>query len=144
MVAIRKDPQAGICNPPRMNILLVGAAWMLIVSLVLAWVATFAKLIVWRPVAALIKDYGALIRAHIDLLLMALSCLALYAIRIPLPIVACWLVVIGGFTNPGLFLVRAINPVARPSLMRQVLRLASFSITTVGHGWIALAILRAV
>jgi ABC-type arginine transport system permease subunit len=127
-----------------MNILLAGAACMLIVSLVLAWVATFAKLLVWRPVAVLIKDYGALIRAHIDLLLMALLCLALYAIRIPLPIVACWLVVIGGFTNPGLFLIRAINPVTRPSLMRQLLRLLSFSITTVGHGWIALAILRTV
>ena len=125
-----------------MNILLAGAAYMLIAALVLAWVATFAKLIIWRPVAGLIKDYGALIRAHIDLLLMALLCFALYSIRIPLPLVACWLVVVGGFTNPGLFLIRALNPVAKPTLMRQILRLASFSITTLGHGLIALSILR--
>jgi len=125
-----------------MTILLAGAAYMLIVSLVLAWVATFARLVVWRPVAALIKDYGALIRAHIDMLLMALLCLALYAIRIQLPLAACWLVVIGGFTNPGLFLLRALDPAARPTLLRQLVRLASFSVTTLGHGWIALAILR--
>jgi hypothetical protein len=125
-----------------MSILLGGAAYMLIAALILGWLATFAKLIRVEPVAALIKDYGALIRAHIDLLLMALLCLGLYAIRLPLPSVACWLVVAGGFTNPGLFLIRAFNPVARPTLTRQVLRLASFSITTAGHGWIAVAILQ--
>lgn len=125
-----------------MNILLAGGASMLITSLVLAWIATFAKLIVWRPVAALIKDYGALIRSHIDLLLMALLCFALYAIRIPLPVSACWLIVIGGFTNPALFMIRALNPIAKPTLLRQSLRLVSFFITTLGHGWVALSILR--
>lgn len=125
-----------------MNVLLGGAACLMIAALVLAWAATFAKLIVVAPVAALIKDYGALIRAHIDLLLMALLCLSLYAIRLPLPETACWLIVIGGFTNPGLFLIRALDPVERPSLPRRAFRLASFGIATVGHGWIAGVILR--
>jgi hypothetical protein len=48
-----------------MTILLKGAACMLLVTLVLAWTATFAKLIVVHPVQSRIKDYGSLIRAHI-------------------------------------------------------------------------------
>ena len=126
----------------RMSILLAGAASMLIAALVLAWVATFARLIELPVIAGRIKDYGALIRSHIDLLLMSLLCLALYAIRVPLPPVACWLVVIGGFTNPGLFLLRALHPVEQPGQMRKTLRLASFVITTIGHGWVALSILQ--
>jgi hypothetical protein len=65
-----------------MDILLKGAVYMLFAALVLAWVGTFTKLIVIRPVQAMIKDYEALIRAHIDLLLMSPFCLALYAVRI--------------------------------------------------------------
>jgi hypothetical protein len=41
-----------------MNVLLIGAVGMLFSALVLAWVATFAKLIVVQPVQALVKDYG--------------------------------------------------------------------------------------
>ena len=124
-----------------MNVLLGGAACLLISALALAWVATFARLMVVAPIAAAIKDYGAPIRAHIDLLLMALFCLALYAIRVPLPPVACWLVVVGGFTNPGLFLIRALDPVEHPGPLRRAFRLASFGVTTIGHGWIAWSIL---
>ena len=124
-----------------MNILLAGAAGMLLAALILAWVATFAKLIVVRPVAALIKDYGSLIRAHIDLLLMALFCLSLYAIRVPLPPLACWLVVIGGFTNPGLVLIRAVDPRTTIGWPRKAFRVMSFAITTIGHAWIAGSIL---
>ena len=45
-----------------MDVLLTGAVGMLFSALVLAWIATFAKLIVVRPIQALIKDYGSLIR----------------------------------------------------------------------------------
>lgn len=124
-----------------MNILLAGAASMMIAALILAWVATFSKLMVVQSVAALIKDYGALIRAHIDLLLMALLCFSLYATRLPLPSAACWPVVIGGFSNPCLFLIRALDPRPSPGLPRKVFRMTSFVITTIGHGWIATSIL---
>jgi hypothetical protein len=126
-----------------MNVLLIGAVGMLFTALVLAWVATFAKLIVVRPVQALIKDYGSLIRAHIDLLLMCLLCLALYAIRIPIPAAACWMVVVGGFTNPSLFLLRAVRPDAPMTWRRQAFRLFSFVTTTAGFGWTGYALLRA-
>jgi hypothetical protein len=126
-----------------MKILLAGAAGMLLSALVLAWVATFCRLIPFPPVARLIKDYGSLIRAHIDLLMMALLCMALYAIRVPLPVEACWLVVIGGFTNPSLFLLRAIAPQQQISVARKAYRTASFATTTVGFAWSAAAILQA-
>ena len=127
-----------------MTVLLAGAAGMMLAALALAWMATFSKLIVVRPVAAMVRDYGSLLRAHIDLLLMALFCLSLYAIRLPLPPLACWLVVIGGFTNPGLFLIRALDPRAKIGWPRQVFRVMSFVITTIGHGWIAGSILMTV
>jgi hypothetical protein len=127
-----------------MNILIKGAVGMLFAALVLAWVATFAKLIAVRPIQARIKDYGALIRAHIDLLLMSLLCLTLYSVRIPLPTAACWLVVIGGFTNPSLFLLRALDPEAPSTWIRKTFRLASFTTTTVGFGWVGYSLLQAV
>jgi hypothetical protein len=127
-----------------MNILLNGAVGMLFAALVLAWIATFAKLMVVPAIQARIKDYGALIRAHIDLLLMSLLCLALYAVRIPLPTVACWLVVIGGYTNPSLFLLRAFAPEAPSTWTHKTFRLASFTTTTVGFGWVGYSLLQAV
>jgi hypothetical protein len=127
----------------RMTILLAGAAGMLLLALVLAWVATFCRLIPFKPVAGLIKDYGSLIRAHIDLLMMALLCMALYATRVPLPTAACWLVVVGGFTNPSLFLLRAVDPQPRIGPLRKVYRVASFATTTVGFAWVAVSILKA-
>jgi hypothetical protein len=124
-----------------MTILLAGAAGMLLSALVLAWVATFCRLIPFAPVARLIKDYGSLIRAHIDLLMMALLCMALYAIRVPLPVEACWLVVIG-FANPSLFLLRAVDPQPQIGPLRKAYRLASFATTTVGFTWAAVSILK--
>lgn len=126
-----------------MKILLAGAAGMLLSALVLAWVATFCRLIPFEPVARLIKDYGSLIRAHIDLLMMALFCMALYAIRVPLPVEACWLVVIGGFMNPSLFLLRAVDPRPQIGPARKTYRVASFATTTVGFVWAACSILQA-
>jgi hypothetical protein len=116
---------------------------MLLSALVLAWIATFCRLIPFEPVARLIKDYGSLIRAHIDLLMMALFCMAFYAIRVPLPVEACWLVVIGGFANPSLFLLRAVDPRAQIGPVRKAYRVASFATTTAGFTWVAVSILQA-
>ena len=127
-----------------MDVLLKGAVGMLLASLALAWVATFARLIVLRSIQIRIKDSGALVRAHIDLLLMSLLCMAFHAVRIPLPTAACWMVVIGGFTNPSLFIFRALNPDATPTWRRKTFRVASFLTTTIGNGWIGWTIFQAV
>jgi hypothetical protein len=125
-----------------MNILLDGAVAMLFAALVLAWVATFAKLVPLPPVQRCVKDYGALISAHIDFLLMALLCMALYALRIPLAHAACWMIVTGGFTNPGLFLLRAFHLGTTASWYRTAYRLLSFGTATIGFGWAGCSILR--
>jgi hypothetical protein len=116
---------------------------MLLAALVLAWIATFCRLIPVAPIHALIKDCEALIRAHIDLLLMSLFCFALYAVRIPLVDAACWLVVIGGFSNPSLFLLRAFDPDAPSTWPRNIYRLTSFATTSAGFGWAGYSILQA-
>lgn len=126
-----------------MTILLKGAVGMLFAALVLAWIATFCRLIAVASIQALIKDYEALIRAHIDLLLMSLFCMALYAVRIPLPDMTCWLVVIGGFSNPSLFLLRALAPEAPNTWPRKAYRPASFITTTAGFCWVGYSMLQA-
>jgi hypothetical protein len=127
-----------------MRVLLNGAVAMLFASLTLAWVATFSRLMILRPVQMWIKDSEAIVRAHIDLLLMSLLCIAFYAIQIPLPTAACWMVVIGGFTNPSLFILRALDPEAPITWSRKTFRLASFVTTTIGQGWVGWSILQAI
>jgi hypothetical protein len=125
-----------------MQIILRAAVAMLFVSLLLAWVATFSKLIVLQPVKVLIKDHASLVRAHIDLLLMSLLLMAFYGTRIPIPGPACWMMIIGGFTNPSLFLLRAFNPTATSSTLRKTYRLASFLTTTIGFSWAGVSVLQ--
>ena len=126
-----------------MRILVLGAISMLAVALLLAWTATFAKLMVVPTIQALVKDYHSLIRAHIDLMLMALFCLSFFNLRIPLPLGACVLVVIGGFSNPSLFLIRAFYPDAGKFILMRAYRTVSFSVTTIGFLWMMAAIVEA-
>jgi len=53
------------------------------------------------------------------------------------------LVVIGAFTNPSLFLLRAIDPRPQIGVARKAYRVASFATTTVGFAWAACSILQA-
>jgi hypothetical protein len=124
-----------------MKILVVGAVAMLAAALVLAWIATFAKLIAIPTVKGLVKDYNSLIRAHIDLMMMALLCFSFFNLRIPLSIGACVLVVIGGFSNPSLFLIRSFYPDAGKHLIMKAYRTVSFTITTVGYSWIIVEVI---
>ena len=67
----------------------------------MAWLGTFARWFVVPGVdGGLVKDYGVLIKAHIDFVLMSLYCLAIYAaakaVGAEIPVLACWLIAIGG------------------------------------------------
>ncbi len=122
------------------NVLLYGASCMILVALVLAWIATFSKLIVVGPIRDAVKDYHSLIRAHIDLMLMALFCLSFFNLHLDLPLVAIYALVIGGFTNPSLFLLRAFRPEAGQFPLVRLYRVASFSITSFAFVWVATSI----
>lgn len=56
---------------------------------------------------------AVLIKAHIDYVLMSLFCLAIYAAAktaaVVIPTTACWLIAIGGFTNPSIFVIAAFK-----------------------------------
>lgn len=125
-----------------MNILLVGAVGMFGSALVLAWLGTFARWFVVKGVdGGLIKNYEVLVKGHVDFILMSLFCLAFYAIKIPLPITACWLIVIGGFTNPGVFVIVMFQPDAWKYTWMRIYTGISFAITTAGFSWVGWEIL---
>ncbi|CAG0951869.1 hypothetical protein MTYP_00237 [Methylophilaceae bacterium] len=130
-----------------MEILLLGAAAMIFAVLSMAWLGTFARWFVIKGVdGGLVKDYGVLIKAHIDFVLMSLYCLAIYAAAktagITIPTTACWLIVIGGFTNPSIFLIAAFKTDFWEALWVKIYTLLSFIVTTVGFIWAALVFLQ--
>jgi hypothetical protein len=125
-----------------MEILLKGAVVMVIAALASAWLMTFAR---WFPIkgidGAFLKDYKTLIRAHVDYILMALLCLAFYAIKVPLSVTACWLVVIGGIANPSIFVIAAFDPNFWDKPASRIYTAASFVISTIGFLWVSKDIL---
>jgi hypothetical protein len=125
-----------------MEILLIGAVLMIVAVLASAWLMTFAR---WFPVKGIdgdfLVDYKTMIRAHIDFALMALFCLGFYAVKAPLPIIACWLVVIGGLTNPGVFVIAAFDPDFWNKPVWRIYSALSFAITTIGFGWVCVSLL---
>lgn len=126
-----------------MEILLVGAALMVFAVLASAWLMTFAR---WFPIKGIegefLPDYKTLIRAHIDFALMALFCLGFYAVKVPLSVTACWLVVIGGIANPMVFVIAAFNPKFWEDTFWKAYTAASFVITTIGFIWIGISLLQ--
>ncbi len=125
-----------------MEILLVGAVIMFFAVLASAWLMTFAR---WFPIKGIdeefLTDYKTMIRAHIDFALMALFCLAFYAVKVPLPVAACWLVVIGGIANPCVFVAAAFDPNFWDKTAWKVYSAISFVITTIGFGWVGITLL---
>ena len=126
-----------------MEILLIGAVAMIAALLVSAWLMTFAR---WFPIEGIdggfLVDYKTLIRAHIDFALMALFNLGFYGLGIDLPILACWCVAIGGFTNPSVFVIAAFDPDFWNKTHWKVLTAISFVITTIGFSWVGVTILQ--
>lgn len=130
-----------------MEILLLGAAVMIFAVLTMAWLGTFARWFIIKGVdGGLVKDYGALIKAHIDFVLMSLYCLAIYAAAkaagVVIPTAACWLIAIGGFTNPSIFVIAAFKTNFWEALWVKIYTLASFLTTTVGFIWAALVFMQ--
>ena len=126
-----------------MEILLIGAVLMIFAALASAWLMTFAR---WFPIKGVdgefLTDYKTMIRAHIDFVLMALFCLGFYAVKVPLSVTACWLVVIGGITNPTVFVIAAFDPSFWTKSIWKIYTAISFIVTTIGFGWLSLSILK--
>jgi len=128
---------------------LVTAAMSLLVSLVLAWLASF---IIYGKVTALKRIFPAthqLIRAHIDYLLMSILLVVCFYLterldlRIPnsIILITCF----GAVYNPFGFIVIAIKPeLASPKTSLEKFRIMfGFLPATIGYGFIMIQVLRA-
>ncbi len=125
-----------------MEILLVGSVVCITALIASAWLMTFAK---WFPLPGVdefIIDYKTLIRAHIDYALMALFGLGFYGAGVELPVIACWCVAVGGFTNPTIFTVAAFDVNFWTKTKWKVFSALSFLVTTIGFIWIAYTLLK--
>jgi len=131
-----------------MEILLKMGVLLIFCSLICAWLGTFTR---WFPIqgldGGLIKDYGLLIKAHIDYIMMAGLNLVIYAAakaaHIQLPIEACWLIAIGGFTNPTVFTIAMLKPDFWQYTWAKIYTAATFVVSTLGFVWAGWAMLHA-
>jgi hypothetical protein len=124
-----------------MEILLVGSAACIVALIVTAWLMTFAKWFPIQAVDAFVVDYKTMIRAHVDYALMALFGVAFYGSGVELPVIACWCVAIGGFSNPTVFTIAAFDPTFWEKKIWRVYTVVSFVVSSVGFLWIAGAFL---
>jgi len=81
-----------------------------------------------------------MIRAHVDYALMAVFNFSFFGAAmgagIELPVIACWCVAIGGFTNPSIFVVAALDEDFWDKMFWKVASGISFLVTTTGFVWI--------
>tara|TARA_R110002050_G_scaffold9504_1_gene33396 strand:+ start:561293 stop:561697 length:405 start_codon:yes stop_codon:yes gene_type:complete len=122
-----------------MDILLLGGVATAGALIFSAWLMTFAK---WYPIPGIdgTFDFATMIRAHVDFALMSCFNFGFYGAAmgggIDLPIIACWCVAIGGFTNPSIFVVAALDDDFWDKMIWKILSGISFLITTTGFVWI--------
>ncbi|MBE0440298.1 MAG: hypothetical protein IBX57_11195 [Gammaproteobacteria bacterium] len=122
-----------------MEILLIGATATMAALILSAWLMTFAK---WYPIPGIdgTFDFATMIRAHVDYALMAVFNLGFYGVAtgggFDLPVIACWCVAIGGFTNPTIFVIAALDMEFWDKTFWKLFSALSFIITTVGFVWI--------
>ncbi|KAF2992584.1 hypothetical protein OGR47_06000 [Methylocystis sp. MJC1] len=138
-------------TPEETNVLLLRAAalWLL-VALLLAFCLVGLNFGVPLLKAIFAGKQSRLVQAHIDYLLMSALIFGFYAARVPLHWSVRWLMVVGAFTNPSLFLLQAIfplldSPVPADGLLPLFFRvylMISLPTATYGFGGGAISVLR--
>jgi len=126
---------------------LITAAISMLISLSLAWLASFILYAKVQTLQSIFPGTHQLIRAHIDFLLMAiLLVMSFYLCErlvISLPDSIILLTCFGALYNPLGFIMLAIKPeMANPVSFLEKLRvLLGFLPATIGYGYIMLAVL---
>lgn len=129
-----------------MSFLVIGASIFIIISLALAWLSTAVRVMRVPALQRLFPRSDNIVKSHIDFLLMALLIIALYLLGQQLDVVypdwVIWSMLIGGFTNPLIFMVAALYTPEefKPGAIFLVGTMISFIITTVGFATAALMI----
>lgn len=129
------------------NAILITAAVCMLISLGLAWLASFILYAKIKSLKAIFPATHQLIRAHIDYLLMTgLLVISYYLIdhlAITLPGWVILLLCVGALYNPFGFIVLAMKPhLANPETFGQKARvLLGFLPATLGYGYTMIAVL---
>ena len=125
--------------------LLFFACLELLVSLALAWLGVATLHLRLAPLTRFFPRPMYIIRAHIDFLLMALLLIAFHLLGYAYPgwIIVC--AIIGSITNASLFIVMAAQQQRDIKAFEPMgmLSTASFTITTLGFGGLAVSVLMA-
>lgn len=130
------------------NWLLATAAISLLLSLLLAWIASLIVYVKVGWLKSLFKAPFQLIRAHIDYLLMSLLLVLCFylneRLNLDLPAFIIALLCLGALYNPLGFIVLAIKPqMANPETRADQIRiLLGFVPATMGFGYTMYAVLR--
>ncbi len=133
---------------PSAALVVAGAAAM-VMSLALAWCLAVVRYLRLPLLVRLFPGSGDLRRAHIDYLMMAGLLWGIAALAVPLDVVLPgWLqacLVVGSFSNPAGFVVRAVRPgvSATPTAPFGMVMGLSFVVTTTGYGGAAWLLARA-
>lgn len=119
-----------------MHWLVIGGAVFIIISLMLAWLATAVRIQNVESLKAIFPAHDNLVKAHIDYILMALLLFAFYLLNNPLPGWVVATMLFGGAVNPFLFIVVAMSKPNefRPTKLTSLITMASFISTTIGFG----------
>lgn len=127
---------------------MVFAAINLLVSLLLAWIASFIVYTKNRPLQRIFVSTRYLIRAHIDFLLMSLLLIATYYVitefSLTVPAFVIVLAIIGAVYNPSGFVISAIKPqLSEPkTTINKIVTLLAFIPATIGFGYPMVQVLR--
>lgn len=119
-----------------MQWLIIGASVFIIISLILAWLATAVRILNIKPLQRIFPAHDNLVKAHIDYILMALLLIAFYLLNVELPAWVIITMLFGGAVNPFMFIVVSMSKPGefKPGIGMMGLTMTSFISTTIGFG----------
>jgi hypothetical protein len=108
---------------------------------------TFAVLLGWplnmfrsgARSAGPFRNMKRLLQAHLDYVFMSFAQMGIASVHPAIPPIAGWLLVVGSWTNPTLFLLGSMLPDQQRSASSAVLTTASFAVLTVAYPWLLYA-----
>jgi hypothetical protein len=126
-----------------MILLGITGAVLIILSLATGWLLTAKRYLSIGFIDRLVRDDAKLEKCHLDYIIMALVLLALYAIRVDLPLPLVVAACAGAVLNPSLFAFSALKPDADKSALSPygIISTLTFIITTLGIGGSAVMII---
>ena len=120
------------------EILITSALAELTFAVVLGWPLNMFRM--GRKKVGPFHSGKRLLQAHLDYIFMAFLQMAVAAVLPTIPPIAGWLLIVGSWTNPTLFLLGGIVPPERErSPSSVVFTMGSFALLTIAYPWLLYA-----